>query len=134
MDIVKTYEFDFIKELSKLGLTEKKDGSYYIMVDSDKSVNVSLNEALENKLLFITIEGLASNSCSNDDISITINGRENSLSCTSWLYHNENYTFDYLINDKNLKELKIEFKKGEYKIDSINLYTMDISGCWRSAL
>lgn len=126
-NIIKKYEFDLIKKLAEVALVEEKDGSYYISVKSDKSFNISLNETLEDKLLFITVGGLISNSCSNDDISITINGRENILSCASWLYHNKNYTFDYLINDRDLNELKIDFKKGEYKIDSINLYTMDIN-------
>lgn len=124
-NIIQKYEFSLIQKLSEVVSVEKKDGSYYISVDSDKTFNISLNETLDNKLLFITVDGLVSNSCSNEDISITINGKENILSCDSWLYHNQNYTFDYLINEKNLKELQITFKKGEYKIDSINLYTMD---------
>ena len=46
---------------------------------------------------FIKFELLKSNSCSKNDTYIIINGNMNKLTCKSWKYHNQNYTFDYLI-------------------------------------
>jgi len=125
-DIIEKYNFDLIGELQKLSFIEESDGSYYINLHQNETFEILLDESLEQRLLFITINGLESNSCSVEDISISINGQENSLSCDSWLYHNQNYTFDYVVNEKDLKKLTIIMKKGQYKIDSIDLYTMDI--------
>jgi len=125
-DIIKQYHFDLIEELNKFVDINKQNHSHYISLDSEQEFKIMLDGTLENQVLFITINGLESNDCSNEDISIMINGQENSLSCTSWLYHNQNYTFDYLINEKNLNKLEITMKKGNYKIDSIDLYTMDV--------
>lgn len=126
VDIIEEYSFDLISEIEKFVTLEKRNHSYYLELNSDKSFTIPLDSVLENKLLFISINGLESDSCNNDDISIIINDQENSLSCSTWLYHNQNYTFKYLINSDNLSELNMTIKKGSYKIDSINLYTMDI--------
>lgn len=127
IDIIKEYNFDLLSKIGEFVSLEKQKNSYYLKSDSDKNFKIALDKTLENKLLFITIGGLESNSCNSDDISITINDQENSLSCSSWLYHNQNYIFNYLINSYNLSELNITIKKGSYKIDSISLYTMDIN-------
>jgi len=71
--------------------------------------------------LFIRFEMLKSNSCRKNDTYITINGNMNKLTCSSWKYHNKNYTFDYLIYD-NTSELDIEIYKGEYEITNIKFY------------
>lgn len=124
-DIIVEYQLDLINKLSEYLTLEKKDNSYYFTLEKDKMFNIGLDDELKDKLLFITINGLESNACSEDDISITINNQENSLSCSTWLYHNQNYNFNYLINQVDLKELNISIKKGNYKIGSINMYTMD---------
>lgn len=89
------------------------------------SFTLNLDENLSDKLLFIMIDGLESNSCTNGDIGITINGIENVLNCKTWLYNNDNTTFNYVINENNLESLNIIIKKGEYKISDIKFYTMD---------
>ena len=96
-----------------------------ITVSEDSSFTIDLKEALDNKVLFITISGLESNSCDIGDIGITINGVENVLNCKTWLYNNNNKTFNYLINEKNLRYLNVSIKKGEYNISDISAYTMD---------
>lgn len=126
VDIIEKYNFDLLDKIGKIIPLQKENNSYYFKLDNDINFKIDLENILENKLLFIEITGLESNSCSIDDISITINNQENSLSCTTWLYHNQNYNFNYLINEKNLSKLDITIKKGVYKIDSINLYTMDV--------
>ena len=96
-----------------------------ITVSEDSSFTIDLKEALDNKILFITISGLEPNSCDIGDIGITINGVENVLNCKTWLYNNNNKTFNYLINEKNLRYLNVSIKKGEYNISDISAYTMD---------
>lgn len=110
-------------DINSLGLKQEED-YYYMDVKEDVSFNIDV-ENLKDKLLFIEISGLEGNSCSNEDINITINGIENSLSCSSWVYNNHNNTFNYLINDKDLKNLEIKVTKGYYKITDIKIYTMD---------
>lgn len=118
-DIIEKVDFDI--ELLNLN---KKEDYYYLDLKEDKNITFDVDN-LENKLLFIEISGLEENSCSNADISITINGIENSLSCSSWVYNNHNNTFNYLINDKELNNLEIKITKGYYKITDIKAYTMD---------
>lgn len=127
IDIIEPYNLDLINKIGEYVSLENKNNSYYFTIDKEKQFKIKLNEFLENKLLFITINGLESNSCDNKDISIAINNVENILSCSTWLYHNQNYVFNYLINEKSLSELNIIIKEGAYKIDSIDVYTMDIS-------
>lgn len=125
-EVIEEYDFDLLGKLEENGYLIGKDGSYYLVADQERSFEIDLDNTLSNQLLFITINGLESNSCNSDDISITINNQENVLSCSTWIYHNQNYTFNYLINEKELDKLMISVKPGEYKIDSISLYTMDI--------
>lgn len=122
-DVIEQIDFD-IETLTDYLDLKKEDDYYYIDIKEDKSFNIDVNN-LEDKLLFIEISGLEENSCSNDDISIKINGIENSLSCSTWIYNNHNNTFNYLINEKDLSNLEINITKGHYKITDINVYTMD---------
>lgn len=126
-DIIEEISYDIPNYLGDFISINKKDDYYEVTVSEESSFVMSLNEQLDNKLLFITINGLESNSCKIDDIGISINGIENTLSCDKWLYNNQNTTFNYLINENNLSDLNIIIKPGVYKITNINMYTMDIN-------
>ena len=97
-----------------------------INVEEDSSFTIDLGKNLTNKLLIITIEGLESNSCKLGDIGITINGVENTLNCKTWLYNNNNTTFNFVINENDLRYLDVVIKKGEYNISDIKTYTIDM--------
>ena len=97
-----------------------------INVEEDSSFTINLGKNLTNKLLIITIEGLESNSCKLGDIGITINGVENTLNCKTWLYNNNNTTFNFVINENDLRYLDVAIKKGEYNISDIKTYTIDM--------
>lgn len=97
-----------------------------INVEEDSSFTIDLGKNLTNKLLIITIEGLESNSCKLGDIGITINGVENTLNCKTWLYNNNNTTFNFVINENDLRYLDVAIKKGEYNISDIKTYTIDM--------
>lgn len=122
-DIIQKIDFDIETLVNYVDLI-KKDDYYYIDVKEEISFDIKV-ENLENKLLLIEINGLEENSCNNDDLSININGIENRLSCSTWIYNNHNNNFNYLINEKNLNNLKIHMTQGYYKITDINVYTMD---------
>ena len=123
VDIVENIDFDIEKLTNYLDL-KKENNYYYIDIKEDINFDIDV-ENIEDKLLFIEISGLEENSCNNDDISIEINGISNSLSCSTWIYNNHNNTFNYLINEKDLNQLKIFMTKGYYKITDINVYAIN---------
>ena len=124
-DIIEIYNFDLIEKIINSVPFDKTNNAYLLEFDSEETLEIPLDSVLTDKLLFITIEGLESNSCQYDDLKITINGEENSLSCDEWLYHNQNYAFNYLINERDLSSLKITIGQGIYKITDIKMYIMD---------
>lgn len=88
----------------------------------EKTSNMKIKtDVNKDYALFIQFEMLKSNSCSKNDTYIVINGNMNKLTCKSWKYHNQNYTFDYLIYD-NPNELDIKIYKGEYEITNVKFY------------
>ena len=106
---------------------QKNNDDYVLDVTNDDGGNIKLklNNPLVDKLLFINLEGLLENSCSIDNIEMTINNVSNVLTCRSWIYKNKNNTFHFLINDKYLDTLDISLKKGTYNITNITTYVLD---------
>lgn len=76
-----------------------------------------------NKILFVSFN-LDSQSCSVGDLSVTINGNINKLTCKEWKYYNGNNTFNYVIGDISDK-LEVVFQKGVYNISNLKVYYMD---------
>ena len=111
---------------SNVNIQKNNDG-YVLDVTNDDGGNIKLklNNPLVDKLLFINLEGLLENSCSIDNIEMTINNVSNVLTCRSWIYKNKNNTFHFLINDKYLDTLDISLKKGTYNITNITTYVLD---------
>ncbi|MCM1371057.1 MAG: YfhO family protein [Clostridium sp.] len=103
----------------------KLESGYNIITTSNKKIKLELDTPLNNKILFIDFTGLKPNSCDIDDISITINGIKNILTCDTWTYPNNNTTFYYVINEEYLDTLDIEFSEGNFNIENINIYTLD---------
>lgn len=100
-----------------------KNGIYYFNIKDSSSMQVKTNIS-DDQILFIRFDMLYSEKCSVADTSITINGVKNKLTCSSWKYHNQNYTFDYLLYNNN-DILNILFSKGRYEITNIKVYTLD---------
>lgn len=122
-------KFDF--DPSRLTLKDvhiTDDGDYYTVDANDKSKGTySLPEAYQNKIIFIRFKMLDSASCSDGDTHIIIDGVKNKLTCKSWKYHNQNYDFDYILSNRDLKDISISFSKGKYRISNIELYSLDYS-------
>ncbi len=103
----------------------KEDNSYILTVEDKANITIKLENPIKNKLLLINLYGLKENSCSYDNISMTINNITNILTCKSWAYSNKNNIFRYVIGDKDIEYLNITLTKGTYNIDNIEMYTLD---------
>lgn len=122
---IKKVSFD-LKKLEKENLeTSFANNVYTIIAQKQSKMTYKLDDSFKNKILFIRFDIAQNPSCSEGDIYILINGNKNKLTCKEWKYHNQNYTFDYVIADKNLDKLNISFKEGTYKIKDIEVYSLD---------
>jgi uncharacterized membrane protein YfhO len=111
---------------------EIKDDHYIIKPDKnikkkDKStMTISLDKPVVNNVLIVTFkmnESKKGFACSSN---ITINGIKNALSCKDWKYHNNNYTFEYVLSSNEpINELNVTFTHDSFDISDIKLYTID---------
>ena len=76
-----------------------------------------------NKDLIALSFEVEANDCPTD-ISVSINGIKNVISCKQWKYNNNNNVFKYVLDNKNNK-LEVTFSKGKYKIKNINFYIIN---------
>lgn len=105
---------------------QKEEDKYIIQSEDNGNVILKLSKPYKNKLLFISFDMNYSESCSIGDTSITINNVKNTLSCRSWIYHNKNYKFEYVISSNDeINELDILFDKGKYIISNVSVYSLD---------
>ncbi len=80
----------------------------------------------KDQILIIKFDLLNNPRCSSGDIAININGVRNVLTCREWIYHNRNYSFEYVISSNDIIDnLKIEFAKGIYEISKVETYILD---------
>ncbi len=126
-------KYDTSIEKVNLRYTSKKQGikmrkstsRYTITVEEKGTIDIKLNRPLENKILIISFDGVKPNDCSQKEVAITINGIKNSITCDTWIYPNNNNTFHYVISEQNLQNIKVEFSKGNFIIENLNVYTLD---------
>ena len=89
-------------------------------------MTISLDKPVDNNVLIITFkmnESKKGFACSSN---ITINGVKNALSCKDWKYHNNNYTFEYVLSSNEpINELNLTFTHDSFDISDIKLYTID---------
>ncbi len=122
---LETYDISSLEsKFSDLKFTKEND-AYYFELIRGKTLNIPLENKLNNKVLIISFDMKLSQSCSRGDTYIIINGIKNKLTCKSWKYHNNNYTFNYVLSTPDIEELNIEFSQGEFLIDNIKAYTLD---------
>lgn len=116
-----------VKSKTKKNITIKEKGHKKVIIAKKNAyMNIKLKEEIKDKLLLIRIHVSNPQSCTKGDTSITINGVKNKLTCKEWKYYNHNRTFDYTLSNPNgIKTLNIQFAKGTYTINKIQLYTLD---------
>lgn len=102
---------------------QKTDTGYQITSKQNGKIILELNTPIKDHSLIIRFRMNDIPSCKNGDTSITINGIMNKLTCRSWKYYNHNETFDYILSSNDsIRELTIEFAKGNYNISDIEIY------------
>lgn len=97
------------------------------IINSKKKGNIKLFlEEKQNNILIITFKMKHNQKCSKGDTGISINGITNKLTCREWIYHNQNFEFEYVISSNEpIDMLNINFEKGKYIISDIKTYIVD---------
>lgn len=103
-----------------------KEFNHYL-INAEKGAYLKIKiDPIKDKVLIIKFKMNKSKkgfACSSD---ISINGINNSLSCSDWKYNNKNNTFEYVISSNEaIEDLEIKFSKSEYDISDIETYTID---------
>lgn len=101
----------------------KINNNYKIDLSNQKTINLKAKENYNNKIVIISFDMHYSESCSKGDTFITINDVKNVLTCSTWKYHNHNYSFTYVLSEP--KDINIEIEKGKYDISNIKAYELD---------
>lgn len=104
---------------------EKKDNILNIIAEKNNNLVLELEENIRDEIILIDFKLKEEWDCSKGDSKITINGVSNILTCKDWMYKNRNNNFHFYIAEDNLKKLNINFNKGEYNIEDINIYKLD---------
>lgn len=100
---------------------------YEVLAGDNATLRLQLDKISDDQLIFINFDILENVSCDNSDLSITINGIRNKLTCKDWKYANNNTNFNYsIINNKN-NILEIVFDKGNYEIGNIKISSLDFN-------
>lgn len=108
-----------VLEQKNIEITKEKDLTI-IQAEKNANITIELNKNMQNKILFLKFQHTY---FPNQDLVITINNTKNTLTKKSWKYFNNNIEFNYLIPDTNI--LKIQLKKGTYKIKNIETFIID---------
>ncbi|HHX56698.1 MAG TPA: YfhO family protein, partial [Clostridiales bacterium] len=102
---------------------EENNGIYSVKADEFANMTLTLDKVVKDKILFIRFN--MDYQHENEDAYIIINDVKNKLTCKTAGYPNENYTFDYLLSSNEpIEKLNILFKKGDYQISNIRMYTL----------
>lgn len=94
-----------------------------ITAQDNASFRITLPEDMEDDLIIFEMDITKQASCENGDLSMTIEGVENKLTCQEWQYQNYNHTFHYVISHHEHKNyLEVTLKKGTYHFKNIQAY------------
>ncbi len=114
-------DYDFNWDMTNIDYEVIEDG---YLVKGEQEVRIPLTEKITD-ILIIKFDLLEASKCSVGDLSITINGVTNKLTCSSWMYYNNNESFEYVISSMDgIDSLDISFSKGDFKLSDMEVYTM----------
>jgi uncharacterized membrane protein YfhO len=121
-----TYKSDITKielNISAPNFYKKENNKYIIdILDDKEEYKLKLDNDLSSQYLIISFDMDYQESCNVGDTYITINGVKNKLTCSSWVYQNNNYQFSYIIEVSDTINLK--FSRGHYEISNLNTYVV----------
>lgn len=112
------YEID---KQENVKLEKKKDG-YKVIAKKGGILRLKIDKKYRDRLVFIRFKNHYNPKCGLEEVAITINGKKNKLSCVTWKYHNQNFVFDYALEQP--KELKITFAEGFYELSNFEIYSL----------
>ncbi len=120
-------EYLYNTDTSKSSIKELKteNTEYKFNFFEDTTYQFSLNENISDKYLLISFDMAYNSTCKEGDLSIEINNQKNKLTCSSWLYHNQNFNFKYILPGQEAQNLIIKFSKGKYHINNLKVFSMD---------
>lgn len=109
------------------GITITDEG-YNLDIKGKRELILNLGEPIKDKLIIIAFDVDNDIDGESGDVYVTINDVKNKLTESGWKYHNQNYSFEYIISsNEEIESLDIILSKGKYNISNIKCYTMDYS-------
>ena len=109
--------------ISKKNLDYKIENNHYLIkAKKNNKLSLKIND-LENNILFIKFKMNKVKSGFACSSGITINGITNALSCDKWKYHNNNYTFEYVLDSTD--NLDITFTNDSFDLSDFEFYLMN---------
>jgi len=113
-------KFQILKEEN---LSRKIANNEHIIISKSGNIQMKVDDLASNEILIIKFKLNNNPTCEEDDLSITINGIKNVLTCLDWRYHNGNNEFKYVISsNKKINKLNIKFSEGIFRISNIRIY------------
>lgn len=105
---------------------EKQDDVIKIRAKEKAKITLVPTENLNNKVVFVTFKNKFNRGCHHGkkDQTITINQTTNKLTCRDWKYHNQNYTFHYVLISP--KKLEVTFSEAYYKLRDIEIISIPL--------
>lgn len=105
---------------------EQQDDIVKIRAAENAKMTLVPTENLNDKVVFITFKNKFNRGCHHEknDQTITINQTTNKLTCRDWKYHNQNYTFHYVLISP--KRLEITFSEAYYKLGDIEITSIPL--------
>lgn len=120
--------FSVLSNPDRVSISKNGD-SYEIDVSKKSKIVLGVSNLQEGEIFILKFRVDNDNVCPQKDLSITINGMENVLTCKNWKYHNRNYDFEYVISSESrIENLEVVMTKGKYKISSIETYRLPYNG------
>lgn len=121
------YEVPLVFESEKEPSFEvrKQDGKVILDLSQKETITVSTDVDLSGKILLLDFEIQNRQDCKAGDRAMTINGMTNKLTCTDWIYANDNYHFQYVLSGDSLSSLEVVIDPGVYEIQNVHTYLYD---------
>ena len=103
-------------------------GDNYQISSSDRGkMWFRVEEDLGHSFLLVHFDLLENVRCGKgSDLTISINGITNKLTCDGWKYNNQNSSFYYLLTGISDGEVILNFSRGEYFIGNLEVYAVDL--------
>jgi len=105
---------------------EEIDGIYHITARGNATLEMQLDSINENDIIVVSFDMLREREGWSCAQLIRINGIANALSCSDWKYHNNNFTFNYVLANQGITDtLTFQFNRGEFELGNFSIYKIN---------